>query len=147
MDKIYNYIGTRVSIAQKGKSWVVIDLKINEPFSNDRFKTEQDAIDFCIDNKFVIVGNMKQLYPMGASISVYVRLTTQKNQLNQIICSIEVYEKQGKDTEYTILYTIKENATHSEVIFNNTNIPFYLVNIASEIIDNFAMYYNNLNQN
>ena len=63
---------------------------------------------------------------------------------------ISVYSEKDDPGENTVLLFSVANGgfNHSNVIFADglTELPFYMVLIAAEIIDNFELYFNNLNQ-
>ena len=54
MDKLH-YIGMLVDLRPaSGKSYIVWDLNTNQKFANENFKSVQEAIDFCHQNRMVI---------------------------------------------------------------------------------------------
>lgn len=54
MDKLH-YIGMLVDLRPaSGKSYIVWDLNTNKKFANENFKSVQEAIDFCHQNRMVI---------------------------------------------------------------------------------------------
>jgi len=88
---------------------------------------------------------MKKL-TLKNGISFYVTLTTDKDGRGNPVNYIAVYD----DIECKVLlYSVKDGGfNNSDVIFgdNVTELACYHILSASEIIDNFKWYWNNLNQ-
>jgi len=62
---------------------------------------------------------------------------------------ISVYEEPEPGKQPTLIFSIADGGfNHQQVIFADglTDLPWYMVTIAGEIIENFQQYFNMLNQ-
>lgn len=50
-----NYIGDKVYLGFYKNKFTVVDYKLREPFAREYFKTKQEAIDFCDENKLNLI--------------------------------------------------------------------------------------------
>lgn len=67
----------------------------------------------------------------------------------KLVRYISVYEEPEEGEKPALLFSVAEGGfNHNNVIFADglTELPWYMVSIAAEIIDNFDQYFNNLNQ-
>lgn len=93
---------------------------------------------------------MKKLY-LKNGMFVFVKTQTEKFNYNRDTRIISVYGESNKGEKQTfdLIYSLQNSgAFNMTMVFAEgvTSLQFYEINHASEIIDNFDQYFNNLNQ-
>lgn len=94
---------------------------------------------------------MKKLF-LKNGMFVWVKVTTEKFTSNRDTKIISVYEETttvGSQPSFKFIYSLQNSgAFNMNVVFADgvTELQFYEITHAAEIIDNFEQYFNNLNQ-